>query len=351
MHDRLRRSVTTACAAALFAGLTVATTWSGAGLASADPQAVAKAQANLKKIEAQRSELDARYTVTQEKLDDASAELKVVNVDLTKQRVKVASMRTAISAVALQQFQSSGSDVAARLLTSDDDTSFLNQIGRVESITARANDQLLDYRVAQAELTQLQGTAAATLTTIKASRAEQADLLKQLSAKETEAERVLSKLTAEERARLAAIEAAQARQAALRGEQATSRGASRTSTLSLPPASGRAAQAIAFAKAQVGKPYRYGATGPNAYDCSGLTGAAYRSAGISLPRTASAQFGVGTRVSLGQLQPGDLVFYYSGISHVGIYVGNGMIVHAANPRSGINYAPVTSMPFMGGVRL
>ncbi|HSN42773.1 MAG TPA: NlpC/P60 family protein, partial [Propionibacteriaceae bacterium] len=110
-------------------------------------------------------------------------------------------------------------------------------------------------------------------------------------------------------------------------------------------------QAVAFAKAQVGKAYRYGATGPNAYDCSGLTGAAYRSAGISLPRTARAQYGVGTRVSLGQLRPGDLVFYYSGISHVGIYVGNGMIVHAANPRSGVRYASVTSMPFMGGARL
>ncbi len=167
---------------------------------------------------------------------------------------------------------------------------------------------------------------------------------------------MLTKLTAQEKARLAAIEAEKARKAAAAAARVASTSRSRTSASmsvsDLPvAASGRAAQALAFARAQVGKSYVYGATGPNAYDCSGLTGAAYRSAGISLPRTARAQFGVGQRVSLGQLQPGDLVFYYSGISHVGMYVGNGMIVHAANPRSGITYASVTSMPFMGGRRV
>ena len=74
-------------------------------------------------------------------------------------------------------------------------------------------------------------------------------------------------------------------------------------------------------------------------------------AGVGLPRTSQAQFGVGTPVSLSQLAPGDLVFYYSGISHVGIYIGNGMIVHAANPRSGVLTSSVTSMPFMGGRRV
>ena len=73
--------------------------------------------------------------------------------------------------------------------------------------------------------------------------------------------------------------------------------------------------------------------------------------GVSLPRTSQAQYRVGTPVSLSNLQPGDLVFYYSGISHVGIYIGNGRIVHAANPRSGVTTASVTSMPFMGGRRV
>jgi len=117
------------------------------------------------------------------------------------------------------------------------------------------------------------------------------------------------------------------------------------------PSSSAAAVALSFALAQVGKAYVWGGNGPNAYDCSGLTTAAYKQAGITLPRTSSAQFGVGTAVTLAQLQPGDLVFYYSGISHVGIYIGNGRIVHASNPTRGVVTDSVTSMPFQGGRRI
>ena len=117
------------------------------------------------------------------------------------------------------------------------------------------------------------------------------------------------------------------------------------------PSSNAAAVALAFALAQVGKAYVWGGNGPNAYDCSGLTTAAYKQAGITIPRTSYSQFNVGTPVTLAQLQPGDLVFYYAGISHVGMYIGNGRIVHAANPTSGVTTASVTSMPFQGGRRI
>ena len=117
------------------------------------------------------------------------------------------------------------------------------------------------------------------------------------------------------------------------------------------PSSNAAAVALAFALAQVGKAYVWGGNGPNAYDCSGLTTAAYKHAGITIPRTSQSQFNVGTPVPLAQLQPGDLVFYYAGISHVGMYIGNGRIVHAANPTSGVTTASVTSMPFQGGRRI
>lgn len=117
------------------------------------------------------------------------------------------------------------------------------------------------------------------------------------------------------------------------------------------PAVGQAAKALAFATAQVGKAYAWGGNGPNAYDCSGLTTAAYKSVGITIPRTSYSQFTVGTPVTLANLQPGDLVFYYSDISHVAMYIGNGRIVHAANPSRGVVTDSVTSMPFMGGRRI
>lgn len=105
------------------------------------------------------------------------------------------------------------------------------------------------------------------------------------------------------------------------------------------------------ALSKVGSSYRYASSGPSAFDCSGLTSWAYRQVGITLPRSSGAQYSAGTRVSKSNLQPGDLVFYYSPISHVGIYIGDGKIVDAANPRTGVRVAGVNSMPFSGAVRV
>ena len=117
-----------------------------------------------------------------------------------------------------------------------------------------------------------------------------------------------------------------------------------------PAASGGAAAAVAYAMGQVGDSYVYGAAGPDSFDCSGLTMAAWAQGGVSLPHSSGSQMGSGTPVSTSALQPGDLVFYYSPVSHVGIYVGNGQIVHAANPSTDVQMAPVFSMPVSGAVR-
>ncbi len=90
--------------------------------------------------------------------------------------------------------------------------------------------------------------------------------------------------------------------------------------------------AVNYAKAQVGDAYRYGGSGPRAFDCSGLTMAAWRQAGVKLPHRAKSQFARGKKVSRAALRPGDLVFFYSSKSHVGVYIGGGRMVHAANPR-------------------
>ena len=116
------------------------------------------------------------------------------------------------------------------------------------------------------------------------------------------------------------------------------------------PASGRAAAAVQYAMAQVGKAYVYGAAGPSAFDCSGLTMMAWAQAGVALPHSSGAQYGSGPHIAASDLQPGDLVFYYSPISHVGMYIGNGMIVHAANPGTGVAVTGLHSMPYVGAVR-
>ncbi|MDW8809553.1 NlpC/P60 family protein [Streptomyces scabiei] len=93
----------------------------------------------------------------------------------------------------------------------------------------------------------------------------------------------------------------------------------------------KAAKAIALARAQIGKPYVWGATGPGSYDCSGLTQAAWKAAGVDLPRTTHDQAAAGTTVPFADARPGDLVFFYDTIGHVGLYIGNGMMIHAPKP--------------------
>ncbi len=117
-----------------------------------------------------------------------------------------------------------------------------------------------------------------------------------------------------------------------------------------PSSSSKGARAVAFAKKQLGDPYRYGATGPNAWDCSGLTGGAWKAAGVKVPRTSQAQFRSGRKVAKSDLKPGDLVFFYSGISHVAIYAGNGNVIHASRPGKPVSTIKMKYMPYKGARR-
>lgn len=353
--------------------------------AAATPDTVSEAKANLDAIDAQTSKIQDDYTLAQANLDKASKSLVTAEKDLVSQRVKVAKMRSTLSVLAVNDYQNGGVSLTAQLITSGDSTQFLSKLATVQNVSDRSRSEFQNFQSQQATLQTLEQKAASDKATIKASRDSQATLLKQAKAKQDQAQDILNRLTAQERERLAREQAAEAAQAAARAAAQTSRSQSRpadgttaagttaagTSTsastgssataatssasasaaTSSASASGRASAAISFAMSKVGGPYVYGGTGPRGYDCSGLMQAAWASAGVSLPRTAREQFGAGTPVSTSSLQPGDLVFYYSGISHVGMYIGNGKIVHAANPRSGITTASVGSMPIQGARRV
>ena len=125
-----------------------------------------------------------------------------------------------------------------------------------------------------------------------------------------------------------------------------------TAPSDLPPApSGAAAIAVKTALAHVGDPYVWGATGPNGFDCSGLTAYAWAAAGVTLPHSSLAQFGMGHAVSRSQLQPGDLVFFYTPVSHVGLYIGHGMMVHARTFGQGVAVASVDMAGYRGARRV
>jgi len=186
-------------------------------------------------------------------------------------------------------------------------------------------------RVALAQTEELANQQVAKLKELEATAAKEKAAA---DSKLDEARELLARLKKKERERLAAIQAERAAAA-----RAASRDALRDAPAPSPQptygnsGSGRAAVAVAYARAQVGKPYVYRGSGPSVFDCSGLTSAAWAQAGVYLPHAASAQYSGSTRVTA--LQPGDLVFFYSDIHHVGIYVGGGTFVHAANPGDGV----------------
>jgi cell wall-associated NlpC family hydrolase len=114
--------------------------------------------------------------------------------------------------------------------------------------------------------------------------------------------------------------------------------------------SSKGAKALAFAKKQIGDSYRFGATGPNSWDCSGLTSGAWKAAGVRLPRTSRAQYGSGKHIAKSDLRAGDLVFFYSGPSHVAIYAGGGKVIHAPRPGKSVEYIKMSYMPYKGARR-
>lgn len=129
-------------------------------------------------------------------------------------------------------------------------------------------------------------------------------------------------------------------------------GAPVTARVTLVAASTAAREAaMHHALGKIGAPYRWGAAGPNAFDCSGLVSWAFKQAGISLPRTSRAMSRVGTPVARSDLRPGDLVFFYRPVSHVAIYIGDGKIVHASNRRSPVKISGLSRMPFNSARRV
>jgi cell wall-associated NlpC family hydrolase len=124
--------------------------------------------------------------------------------------------------------------------------------------------------------------------------------------------------------------------------------ASASAAVAAPTAAAQAA--VNTALAQVGKPYAWGAAGPGSYDCSGLAQYAYKAAGISLPHSSRTQSTMGTPVSKANLKPGDLVFFYSPVSHVAVYIGNGQIVHASTAGQPVKVINLASMPGFNSAR-
>lgn len=284
----------------------------------------------------QASEASERYNQARVARTAAQKRLRSLRADLARQQERVDGLRDSVASSLVRDYQGQALSTTSRMVLSEDPDEFLEELSAVSTFNDQRGQMMAELTVQLRRLEVRRKATEDELASLakleKTLAAEKADV----DEKAAEAEDLLETLEA----RAAAVVAAPASRSAERSPV----------TIKDVPVSGRAKAAVQFALAQVGKSYVYGAAGPNSYDCSGLTMSAWAAAGVALPHSSSAQMGATTPISISQLQPGDLVFYYSPVSHVGIYIGNGQIVDAANPSTGVRIAGVSSMPISGAGR-
>ena len=303
--------------------------------AAADPTNAAQARAlveeaaqQLTAIDEQVHEAELIVAAQQATAADAAAQAAVAHEAL-------AVYTPQIRAIAQSAFTAENQSRVAAFLTSDSADELVQQMTTLDLIADHTNSVIVEVAAAQTAAQQAQAAADQAAVNAQAG-------LDQLHAQKAEVQQKIDAYQADF-ARLSATERA-AVTAAVAGPTLRT-----PSNLPMPP--GAAGAAIQAALAQIDDPYQHGASGPDAFDCSGLTSYAYAAAGITLPHSSRAQSTLGTQVSRAELQPGDLVFFYTPISHVGLYIGNGMMVHARTYGSPVAVTSVDQRGYRFGVRL
>ncbi|MFF5140880.1 NlpC/P60 family protein [Streptomyces sp. NPDC013157] len=301
----------------------------GAVPASAAPHADSRAEVD--RLYQQAEEATQAYDKAAERAGTLRREVNDSQDRIARQQQRINTMREALGSLAGAQYRSGGIDPAVALLFSDDPQDYLDRASLLDRVDARQAGQLRRLQAAMRELAQERSEAAGNLAELEKSRKAVASHKATVERKLTKARHLLNAMPAADRV---AFEHA-------------SRGDDRADLPGLSDAAvpdGRAAAAIAAARSALGRPYVWGASGPSGFDCSGLMQWSYAHAGIHLPRTSQEQRHVGHQVPLSQVQPGDLVVYRSDASHVGMYVGNGQVIHAPYPGAPVRYDPVGMMP-------
>ncbi|AQS67978.1 C40 family peptidase [Streptomyces pactum] len=347
-HRRPRQRATGGRRARAAATITLAgaatATGLGAGTGHAEPEPTpAEVSAKVDKLYREAEVATEKYNGAKEKADAAERRLENLRDEAARKEARLDSARERLGSVAAAQYRSGGLDPALQLALSADPDRYLDGVAFVERAGSRQTATVGRAREELREIEQLRGAARIEVTSLTSRRAELKRHRETVTGKLATARRLLSRLSAEERARLGHGTGDRASRSSPGPREALSASAQAPNS--------RAAAAVAYAYRKLGSPYVWGATGPDAFDCSGLTQAAYRAAGVSLPRTTYAQIDAGRRVGRSELLPGDLVFFYSGISHVGVYIGDGRMIHAPNPSAPVRVAPIDEMPFAGATRV
>ncbi|MEV7680857.1 C40 family peptidase [Streptomyces sp. NPDC088341] len=375
---------------AALASVTLLSTQS-ANAAPTEPRpSVEEVQKKVDDLYRQAGGATQQYNKAKEATEKQKRAVSRVLDEVAKRADKLNEARRTLGSFAAEQYREGGLTQTAALLFSDSPQAYFEQTQMMDRLSDRQSAVLADYQAQQAAAAKERAEATKSLESLTESQATLRTSKENVQKKLGTARALLSRLTAEEQERLAALERKKEEEARRKAEAkakeearaqaeaerererqqaespATGTGAGTDSGTGTGSGTGsgsgsgsgsadsgyatKAAKVLAFARAQIGKPYVWGASGPSSYDCSGLTQAAWREAGVQLPRTTWEQVEAGTRVATGDLLPGDLVFFYDDISHVGIYIGDGMMIHAPKPGANVREESIYYMPIYGSVR-
>ncbi|MGW7519289.1 NlpC/P60 family protein [Streptomyces sp. NPDC054796] len=340
------------------------TAFQGSGHADPRPGSTAQVKAKVDKLHHEAEKATEAYNGAKEKADEAAEELEELRDQAARKQERLNATRDALGAHAAAEYRSGGVDPSLQLALSSSPENYLDRAAVAERAGARQADSVRRVGEQARGVRQLREEAAGTAASLKSAADSARRHKRTVQSKLREAERLLDRLTPEKRAEVLGDDGhggAPDGPDGSDGSDGTARadrsgsgsgGGAREATA---PATGvapdsRAARAVSFARGALGKPYVWGATGPDAYDCSGLTQAAWKAAGVSLPRTTYTQIEAGRRIPRSGLAPGDLVFFYGSVSHVGLYIGEGRMIHAPRPGAPVRIAPIDEMPFSGATR-
>jgi len=337
--SRTRVTVLTTAAAAA-----VVLSSQAANAAPSEKPSKDEVKAKVDKLYEEAEQATEKYNGAKEKQEKLQKEISTIQDNVARGQEELNELRDGLGSMASAQYRSGGIDPSLQLFLSADPDNYLDKASTLDQLSGQQVEALKKIQVKQRDLAQQRSEASEKLKDLSATRTELGKKKKEVQGKLSSAQKLLNTLTAQEKA-------------ALQQEEQRSNRASERQVLTggkSTPASGRAGAAFAAAQGKIGTPYVYGATGPSSFDCSGLTSWAYAQAGVGIPRTSQAQANYGTRISSSsQLQVGDLVFFFSDLHHVGLYAGNGQVLHAPRTGTNVRYESMSTIggPFMFGVRV
>jgi len=286
-------------------------------------------RAQVEQLQEDAAEAGENAQAAKIQLAKLKKQLSSVQQQADVQRQSVESIRKSLATIAISRYKSTGLGEGLELLFSSDPSLYLSAAGSLENVTRKQAIELRKYATAKQRLDASTLTVSDKLKLVQAAEARYRAQAAQVGKKLAQAEKLLAKLEKEDRERLLKIQAMDEEERRKYSiEQAKLANA----------VSGRAGVALRYAVQQIGDNYVWGAAGPIKWDCSGLTMRSFQQAGVRLPHSSRAQYSYGRSITRSNLQPGDLVFFGSPISHVGIYIGKNKMVHAPRPGARVQIA-------------